>query len=64
MAKWLKDLNNFGRPFWYAAGVFAMAVGSYALLASGRTLLGDVLGMVTLVSGLMIVLRTRHGAFD
>ena len=64
MAKWLNDLNNFGRPLWYAAGAFATAVGSYGLFSAGSTLLGGVLALVTIGAGLTILVRTRSGAFD
>jgi hypothetical protein len=64
MPKWLNDLNNFGRTFWYAAGAFATAVGSYNLFRAGSTLLGGVLALVTIGAGLTIIVRTRSGAFD
>jgi hypothetical protein len=35
MAKWLRGLSNFGRPFWCGAGIFATVAGSYVLFTSG-----------------------------
>ncbi len=64
MAKWLNDLNKFGRHFWYTAGAFATAVGSYGLFRPDSTLLGRVLALVTIGAGLTIFVRTRSGAFD
>jgi hypothetical protein len=60
MAKWLSDLNNFGRAFWYAAGTFWIVVGSCAFLREGSTLLGGVFALVTISSGLTILVRTRR----
>ena len=64
MRKWLHDLNNFGRPLYYAEGVFATVIGAYWLLAGGRTLRVAVLAFITIGSGLTILVQTRRRAID
>jgi hypothetical protein len=64
MRKWLNDLNTFGRPFYYACGVFATVIGAYWLLHRGLTLLGAILELITIGSGLTILVQTRRGAID
>lgn len=64
MRNWLNDLNNFGRPFYYAMGVFATVIGASWLLRGGLTLLVAVLALITIGSGLTILVQTRRGAID
>jgi hypothetical protein len=61
MRTWLNDLNNFGRPFYYAAGVFATVIGAYWLLHGGPALPVAVLALITIGSGLTILVQTRRG---
>jgi hypothetical protein len=64
MRKWLSDLNSFGRPFNYAMGVFATVVGASWLLHGVPTLLVAVLALITIGSGLTILVQTRREATD
>ena len=59
---WLRDLNHFGRTFWYAFGTFAAVVGIRNLAFSDSPL-GVTFAGITAVSGFVIVLNTRNGSY-
>jgi hypothetical protein len=59
---WLRDLNHFGRSFWYCIGTFWALVG-IRNLAISDSLLAVTVAAATSVSGLVVLRNARHGDY-
>jgi hypothetical protein len=60
----LRELNHFGRAWWYAVGIFSVVVGILGVISSAQTVIGVAFAIVTIGAGLDIVQRARSIAAD